>query len=551
LIAIPGYAEFTYNADSSFESMISGNGMTTTYQYDSRNRPVNIYTQKDGTDFLLLNYQYDLGGSITQLEYGRRLPDQQWTQSLETFVYDSLDRLTSAQGDYGSLSYSYDPLGNRTSLNDLNYSYNAMNELLSISNGTVFAYDENGNLVTKTDGNDTWSYTYDTRNQLVQVEKNQQILTQYGYDGDGRRIQKTEWVDSLQEYQTTISVYSGMDVIYEKNVNTGQEATYVYGPAGRIAKKVGGLTDYYHTDHLGSTRLITDESGNTVTDVGYAPFGETLLNGEEDSHLYTGKERDGTGLYYYGARYYDPHIGRFMTRDTIRGDIKNPQSLNLYTYCLNNPLRYVDPLGFSPWDAVRDVFELLENLNPDTMGENFDIYLEQAGGDELTALMNLLDDLGFAVKMAGEGDRRRVIITININGTHYGTMPIHIDEQRAEDENAYGGRDLSGDAFVSIIKHNTIAELVTTILHEICHEVLKKVAPELNTAKEHFIIYAIQIMCMGKLIESQKTEERTNPYHPYSNIYVTYMQMHWVESFLIPFWKKLYGIPSILDEVST
>jgi RHS repeat-associated protein len=548
LIAIPD-AEFTYNADSSLATMTFGNGTVTAYQYDNRNRPVNIHTQKDGTDILLLNYQYDLGSNITQLEYGRKLPDQQWVHSLETFAYDSLDRLISAQGDYGSLSYSYDPVGNRTSLNDSVYTYNAMNELLSISNGTVFAYDENGNLITKIDGNDTWSYTYDTRNHLVEVEKNQQILFQYGYDGDGRRIQKTEWIESLQEYQTTVYIYSGMNVIYEKNLNTGQYATYVYGPTGRIAKKVGTLTDYYHTDHLGSTRLITDESGNTVTDISYTPFGESVLNGEEDSYLYTGKETDGTGLYYYGARYYDPQTGRFITKDALRGDIKNPQSLNLYTYCLNNPLRYVDPLGFDALDSVQDVFEYLFNMDPEMLGEDFDIYLEEAGGDELKALMNLMDDLGFDAKIVGKGDRRRLIITVKINGTDYGTMQVYVDEKRCEDENAYGGRDsLTEDIFVSIIKHRTIAELVTTILHEICHHVLKKEASWLTTEKEHFIIYAVQIMYMGKLIESQKTDERINPYYPYSNIYCTYMQMHWIESFFIPFWKKLNGIPSILDQ---
>jgi len=88
--------------------------------------------------------------------------------------------------------------------------------------------------------------------------------------------------------------------------NTSQEAVYVYDPTGRIARKVDSLTDYYHTDPLGSTRLITDESGNVVTEVTYKPFGESTVTGEEKFHLHTGKEMDSTGLYYYGARYYNP-----------------------------------------------------------------------------------------------------------------------------------------------------------------------------------------------------------------------------------------------------
>jgi len=63
--------------------------------------------------------------------------------------------------------------------------------------------------------------------------------------------------------------------------------------------------------------------------------------------LYTGKERDATGLYYYGARYYDCETGRFTTRDPVAGRTHTPQSLNRYIYCLNNPLKYTDPLGLS------------------------------------------------------------------------------------------------------------------------------------------------------------------------------------------------------------
>jgi len=349
LATIPGYAQFAYNNDSHLVSMIYSNGVVTTYQYDSRHRPVTLHAQKDGTDLLLITYQYDATNNITQLEYNRRLPDQQWEQSVETFGYDWLNRLVSAQGDYGSLSYSYDSVGNRTSLNDLTYTYNTMNELLSISDGTTFTYDELGNTLTKTDGTDTWTYTHDKRDRLTQVEKNQEIITQYSYDGDGKRIQKTEWVESLQEYQTTIYVYSGLNVLYKKNVSTDQEATYVYGPTGRTAKTVDGLRSYYHQDHLGSTRLLTDESGNPVCEISYRPFGKAeKTGGDGENCLYTGKDDDSTGLYYFGARYYDPQTGRWIERDLKGGILENPMSLNRYVYCYNNPLLYVDPDGLAP-----------------------------------------------------------------------------------------------------------------------------------------------------------------------------------------------------------
>jgi len=69
------------------------------------------------------------------------------------------------------------------------------------------------------------------------------------------------------------------------------------------------------------------------------------MNYITEKYKYTGKEKDITGLYYYGARYYDPTIGRFITRDPIKGSIMNPQTLNPYVYCLNNPMKYVDPDG--------------------------------------------------------------------------------------------------------------------------------------------------------------------------------------------------------------
>jgi RHS repeat-associated protein len=136
--------------------------------------------------------------------------------------------------------------------------------------------------------------------------------------------------------------------MYE-NTATG-EAIYIYGPTGRIAKRTTiqqeSHTFYYHPDHLASTRLVTDESANIVVDTTYEPFGEPITTGEE-SYLYNGKELDETGLYYYGVRYYDPEIGRFITRDLLAGQRAVSQSLNPYTYCLDNPVKLIDLAGLA------------------------------------------------------------------------------------------------------------------------------------------------------------------------------------------------------------
>lgn len=98
-------------------------------------------------------------------------------------------------------------------------------------------------------------------------------------------------------------------------------------------------------DHLGSTKLKTNCTGGVVYGSNYEPFGPGFGESGSEDFRYTGKMEDPTGLYYYGARYYDPATGRFTTRDTVSGRLVDPQSLNRYVYCRNNPHKYVDPTG--------------------------------------------------------------------------------------------------------------------------------------------------------------------------------------------------------------
>jgi RHS repeat-associated protein len=166
-------------------------------------------------------------------------------------------------------------------------------------------------------------------------------MGEYIYDGDGNRLQKTE--NSI----TTTYIHSGINSIYEEN-STGSVG-YIYGPTGLIAKRTTidqeSNTYFYHKDHLGSTRLVTDSSKNIITASTYNPFGETDVEEGSEHYLYNGKEKDAIDLYYYGARYYDPQIGRFITRDVKVMNPRDPQGLNKYSYCRNNPLVFIDPDG--------------------------------------------------------------------------------------------------------------------------------------------------------------------------------------------------------------
>jgi len=113
--------------------------------------------------------------------------------------------------------------------------------------------------------------------------------------------------------------------------------SYVQANGQTIAKLNDTGVYYYHSDHLGSTSAMTDEDGKIVKEQVNLPFGEQISGGEK--YGFTGKEHDETGLQYFGARYYDPEIGRFVTVDSAQDGV------NWFSYALNNPLKFYDPTG--------------------------------------------------------------------------------------------------------------------------------------------------------------------------------------------------------------
>jgi RHS repeat-associated protein len=124
------------------------------------------------------------------------------------------------------------------------------------------------------------------------------------------------------------------------------------------------VVTYYHTDAIGSVRMITDANGQVVERHDYLPFGEEWsAPSSSEGRLYTGKERDReTGFDYFGARYYASGGGRFTTVDPnhINGDIFDPQSWNGFAYARSNPLRFVDPFGFGECPASTDTSTCVE-----------------------------------------------------------------------------------------------------------------------------------------------------------------------------------------------
>jgi RHS repeat-associated protein len=132
-------------------------------------------------------------------------------------------------------------------------------------------------------------------------------------------------------------------------------------PEARAAVTPTGVT-YYHGDHLGSSAVITNETGTEVRQVLYGPFGQAAAGSAEVPEFgFTGQRYvDSLGVYDYGARWYDPELGRFMQADPLVRessnvpDTSNPQTVNPYSYVLNNPLTMVDPTGEAPLPFEQD-----------------------------------------------------------------------------------------------------------------------------------------------------------------------------------------------------
>jgi len=159
---------------------------------------------------------------------------------------------------------------------------------------------------------------------------------------------------------------------------------------------------FYHSDHLGSTSLVTDQNGNVLQETRYMPYGLTLAGGD-DRFLYTGQEADDTGLMYYNARYYDPFLRQFTQADTILPNVYDPQQLNRYSYVTNNPYRYVDPSGHIV-DTIADVgfigYDLYEIYNDPWNWRNW----AALGGDAVGAALPFVTGLGAGIKIVTKAD---------------------------------------------------------------------------------------------------------------------------------------------------
>ncbi len=223
----------------------------------------------------------------------------------------------------------------------------------NLATGESYTYDADGNMITRVEGGVTYTQTFDAENRLISITAGG-LTTSFVYDGDGNLVKKIKTDGSKTLY---------VGGVYEVNKNSGGTVTgtVTYYPAAG-AMRVNSTLYFVLKDHLGSASVVTDATGTTVGEDRFYPFGETRFTTGTmfTDKLFTGqREITGLGIYYFGARYYSPKLGRFLSADSIVPGAANPQNLNRYSYVMNNPLRYIDPSGHKcvsagPGDCLND-----------------------------------------------------------------------------------------------------------------------------------------------------------------------------------------------------
>lgn len=330
----------SYNPAQQVTGVSYGNSIASgTLGYNDHLQLVSLaYTSGANT---LLNLAYDFGAQNNGQIRG--ITDSRGAAFSTTYAYDELSRLATAQTNdltapnTWALSWTYDRYGNRLSQSLTGGTLAVTQPQLTVDPGTNhitnagFTYDANGNMTADV----THTYSFDAANHLANVDNGSTAV--YTYDGKGYRVAKG----------TTNYVRSGTEVIAEYSGGTLQKE-YVYSGGTLVATIAGTSTTFHYPDHL-SNRFETDDAGNVLRTYGHLPFGETWYEtGTPDKWKFTVYERDAeSGLDCALMRYDSSALGRFMSPDLLGGSIGNPQSLNRYSYVLNDPVNQIDPLGLA------------------------------------------------------------------------------------------------------------------------------------------------------------------------------------------------------------
>lgn len=381
-----GTASYTYDQNGNLLTAADSTG-TIEYLYDALNRPVK-YKDIRGN---IIEYAYDAAGNLSILTYpgGRQVNYQynaanqlvqvtDWAGRVTAYEYDLNGRLVKTVNPNGTeTTRTYDAIGRLLQLKNVDadgsiisqyeYTYDAAGNLiqeensnekvpfamddaaptyaadnrLDTYNGQTVLYDADGNMTAGPLAGEMAGFTYDARGRLTGAGN-----TTYTYDAGNNRIS----VAGAVYRSFVVNPNASLSQVLVETDEQNHQTFYIYG-LGLIGQEfTGGVYRSYHFDHRGSTIALTDESGNITDHFQYAPYGELVYRSGNTAtpFLFTGRHgvmTDESDLYYMRARYYNPVAKRFLSPDTLIGQVTNPQSQNRYMYCEGNPANYIDPTG--------------------------------------------------------------------------------------------------------------------------------------------------------------------------------------------------------------
>ena len=336
-------ASYAYNPDGTPQAVTHG-PIRQEYAYDLDKNLTGLTVRSGDTLLAQTSYAYDGNGNRTR---------KQALDGTTLYQYDALNQLQRVDYPAYSEELFYDKAGNRSRRlldgEEELYQYDPRNRLMALTRGgmtTPFQYDRAGNLLQ----DDKAKYTYDAFNRTVKVETFDGNVQVNRYDAEGLRHE-------MEENGNLVRFIFNPDreAVTEED-NTG--LIRLVRATELIARSTDAVRTYYHyaSDEMGSTTHIVDENGNVQNRYAYDAWGKIKAKEETIPNRFTyyGQQVDPiTQQYYLRARFYNPVIGRFTQEDTYRGD-----GLNLYAYCANNPVYYVDPSGynsqnFTPYDYAK------------------------------------------------------------------------------------------------------------------------------------------------------------------------------------------------------
>ena len=393
-----------HNADGQVTQELAGNGVLTalTYRPEDGRLLERSAVKANGAALQLLRYEYDRVGNVLSIE-DKALPIRYFANQridpVSRFTYDSLYQLSEATGweagaasqgpesldrnDPAALSnyrqrYRYDESGNLLELQHVgmrsgrklkaarcsNRCLPYRNDVPPTEEQIAAAFDPRGNLRALEAGR---SLTWDLRNALrsiTPVERASGLndIEQYVYDGGGQRVRKTR---SLQTNSRgvvgEVRYLPGLELRSERgsaeqlqviSAEGGLNVVHVLHWDSAPPTGANDLYRYSHTDHLGSTSLELGEDARIISQETFHPFGETAWSKDSEVSYktlrYSGKERDATGLYYYGFRYYIPWLQRWVNPDPA-GAV---DGLNLFRMVRNSPINRQDENGTNSYDVL-------------------------------------------------------------------------------------------------------------------------------------------------------------------------------------------------------